>query len=77
MLHPENPETIGAELCGKVEQHFHKHSVMIVEQVLVKLVAKLIMRVGKDNKEYARFLTVFCKDVLRCVAQHKKGPTIQ
>jgi hypothetical protein len=67
------PDTVFAE----VEQCFQNQSVMIVEQVLVHLVAKLIMRVATTDKERCQFLTVFCKDVLRCIAQHKKAPTIQ
>jgi hypothetical protein len=64
-------------VCGEVEQCFQNHSVMTVEQVLVNLVAKLIMRVGNTDKERCQFLTVFCKDVIRCIAQHKQGPTLQ
>jgi hypothetical protein len=62
---------------NEVEQHFLNRSVMTVEQVLVNLVAKLILRVGNTDKEYCHFLSVFCKDVLDCIKQHKKGPTIQ
>ena len=62
---------------GEVEQHFHNHSTAVIEQVLANLVAKLIMRVATTDKERCQFLTVFCKDVIRCIAQHKQGPTIQ
>jgi hypothetical protein len=58
-------------MFGEVEQCFQNHSLAIVEQVLANLVAKMLMRVGKDDKERARFLTVFCRDVIRCVAQHQ------
>jgi hypothetical protein len=62
---------------NEVEQHFLNRSVMIVKQVLANLVAKLIIRVGKDNQEYARLLTMFCRDVAQCIARHKKEPTLQ